>query len=75
MLLGALGMANMWAAVFADVGVALLAILNATRSAEAAWVLSSPRDLIRSGDGRAPASPGRFRRSSSRFVAISAGTR
>lgn len=31
MLLGTLGMANMWAAVFADVGVALLAILNATR--------------------------------------------
>ena len=31
LLLGALGMANMWQAVFADVGVALLAILNATR--------------------------------------------
>ncbi|MFO7273309.1 MAG: heavy metal translocating P-type ATPase [Bacillota bacterium] len=31
MLLGALGLASMWAAVFADVGVALLAILNATR--------------------------------------------
>jgi len=31
MLLGALGLADMWAAVFADVGVALLAILNATR--------------------------------------------
>ena len=31
LLLGALGMANMWAAVFADVGVALLATLNASR--------------------------------------------
>ena len=29
--LGALGLANMWEAVFADVGVALLAILNAMR--------------------------------------------
>jgi Cd2+/Zn2+-exporting ATPase len=29
--LGALGVANMWEAVFADVGVALLAILNAMR--------------------------------------------
>jgi Cd2+/Zn2+-exporting ATPase len=28
---GALGMATMWEAVFADVGVALLAILNSTR--------------------------------------------
>ena len=31
LLLGALGAANMWAAVFADVGVAVLAILNAMR--------------------------------------------
>jgi len=31
MLLGALGWINMWAAVFADVGVTLLAILNAAR--------------------------------------------
>ena len=31
MLLGALGFANLWAAVFADVGVAMLAILNALR--------------------------------------------
>ena len=31
LILGALGMATMWAAVFADVGVALLAILNAIR--------------------------------------------
>jgi len=29
---GAFGMATMWEAVFADVGVALLAILNATRA-------------------------------------------
>ena len=31
MVLGALGIAGMWMAVFADVGVALLAILNALR--------------------------------------------
>lgn len=31
LLLGAIGMATMWEAVFADVGVALLAILNAIR--------------------------------------------
>lgn len=31
LLLGALGMATMWMAVFADVGVAVIAILNATR--------------------------------------------
>ena len=30
--LGAIGMATMWEAVFADMGVALLAILNATRA-------------------------------------------
>lgn len=29
--LGALGIAGMWAAVFADVGVAILAILNSMR--------------------------------------------
>jgi len=31
LILGAFGIATMWEAVFADVGVALLAILNATR--------------------------------------------
>jgi len=31
MLLGALGAANMWEAVFADVGVAVLAVFNAAR--------------------------------------------
>jgi Cd2+/Zn2+-exporting ATPase len=31
MILGAVGMATMWAAVFADVGVALIAVLNAMR--------------------------------------------
>lgn len=30
-LLGAIGVATMWEAVFADVGVALLAIVNSTR--------------------------------------------
>ncbi len=32
LILGALGMANMWEAVFADVGVAVIAILNAMRT-------------------------------------------
>ena len=31
LILGALGVANMWAAVFADVGVAVLCILNSMR--------------------------------------------
>jgi Cd2+/Zn2+-exporting ATPase len=31
LLLGAVGIANMWMAIFADVGVALLAILNSLR--------------------------------------------
>jgi len=31
MVLGAFGIAEMWEAVFADVGVALLAVLNASR--------------------------------------------
>ena len=30
--LGAVGLANMWEAVFADVGVSVIAILNATRA-------------------------------------------
>ena len=30
--LGAFGMANMWEAVFADVGVSVIAILNAMRA-------------------------------------------
>ena len=32
LVLGALGIANMWAAVFADVGVSVIAILNAMRA-------------------------------------------
>ena len=35
MILGALGMANMWAASFADVGVSVIAILNAMRALHA----------------------------------------
>ena len=31
LILGALGIANMWAAIFADVGVMVLAVLNAIR--------------------------------------------
>ncbi|MGJ8734727.1 MAG: heavy metal translocating P-type ATPase, partial [Cellulophaga sp.] len=37
LLLGALGLATMWGAVFADVGVALLAILNAVRLQRMKW--------------------------------------
>lgn len=32
LILGALGIANMWAAIFADVGVMILAVLNAIRA-------------------------------------------
>ena len=32
LILAALGMAGMWAAVFADVGVALICVLNAMRA-------------------------------------------
>lgn len=32
LLLGALGIANMWLAIFADVGVMILAVMNATRA-------------------------------------------
>lgn len=35
LILGAFGMASMWEAVFADVGVAVIAILNATRMLKA----------------------------------------
>ena len=31
LLLGAVGLANMWIAIFADVGVMVLAVLNAIR--------------------------------------------
>ena len=32
LVLGAVGIANMWLAVFADVGVMILAVLNAIRA-------------------------------------------
>ena len=32
LVLGALGIANMWVAIFADVGVMVLAVLNAIRT-------------------------------------------
>ena len=32
LILGAFGLANMWEAVFADVGVSVIAILNAMRT-------------------------------------------
>ena len=31
LILSALGLSNMWQAVFADVGVAIIAVINATR--------------------------------------------
>jgi len=37
LVLGAVGMAGMWEAVFADVGVAFLAILNAIRLQKMDW--------------------------------------
>lgn len=38
LILGALGMATLWEAVIADVGVALLAILNAVRLQRMTWI-------------------------------------
>ena len=32
LILGALGIANMWVAIFADVGVMVIAVLNAIRT-------------------------------------------
>ena len=32
LILGALGIANMWIAIFADVGVMVIAVINATRT-------------------------------------------
>ena len=32
LILGAVGIANMWVAIFADVGVMVIAVLNATRA-------------------------------------------
>jgi Cd2+/Zn2+-exporting ATPase len=32
LVLGALGIANMWLAIFADVGVMVIAVVNATRA-------------------------------------------
>ena len=40
-VLGALGIANMWMAVFADTGVAMLCVLNAMRLLRAPFVISS----------------------------------
>jgi len=37
LILGAAGMATLWQAVFADVGVALLVILNAVRLKKMKW--------------------------------------
>ena len=45
LLLGALGMANMWEAVFADVGVSVIAILNAARALKTTEFEKSPPPL------------------------------
>lgn len=45
LLLGAMGIANMWYAIFADVGVMILAVLNAIRA------LRVSREKERQGDG------------------------
>lgn len=44
LILSALGMANMWAAVFGDVGVACLCVLNSMRMLLGVPVLDSPED-------------------------------
>ncbi len=43
--LGAVGLATLWEAVFADVGVALLAILNASRILRVEAVEASEQTL------------------------------
>lgn len=45
LVLGALGYATMWEAVFGDVGVALIAVFNALRAAKIARGNSTPRSL------------------------------
>lgn len=47
MVLGALGFATMWAAVFADVGVTILAILNAMRAMRVAGGKEKSQAVIR----------------------------
>ena len=47
LLLGALGLANMWAAIFADVGVMVLAVFNAMRA-----MFGSAAKAERSANGR-----------------------
>jgi Cd2+/Zn2+-exporting ATPase len=44
LIMGALGLAGMWLAIFADVGVMVLAVLNATR---ALYTKDLVRDLER----------------------------
>jgi len=45
LLLGAIGIANMWVAIFADVGVMVLAVLNATRALKIKWWATGVRPL------------------------------
>ena len=46
LLLGAIGIANMWVAIFADVGVMVLAVLNATRALMLKLQLNKSRNLL-----------------------------
>ena len=46
LVLGAVGLANMWAAIFADVGVMVLAVLNAMRA------MMVPRNNVKEVSGR-----------------------
>lgn len=46
LLLGALGLVGMWAAVFADVGVAVIAILNAMRALQVERESKNPSPLL-----------------------------
>ncbi|MCL2167156.1 MAG: hypothetical protein FWH49_07720, partial [Clostridiales bacterium] len=53
LLLGALGFAGMWAAIFADVGVMVIAIMNAVRALGArdsrANAPALPKSALKSG--------------------------
>ena len=46
--MGAFGVANMWEAVFADVGVSVIAILNAMRALHVQKQKNDPSILIES---------------------------
>ena len=53
--LGALGLANLWQAVFGDVGVMLLAVLNASRTMQAGGRRANKRRANKRGEEKATA--------------------